>query len=113
MLLTVILCVANGDPRCRSVLYETVAGQTNALGEPYIYSVLDWSQPQTAALYSVLVCLITTPAFWLLLFALYKLRLALHRTVGHTQVMPRTDSDDGHDMWHVHRSTQVGIPQGE
>ncbi|KAK2179877.1 hypothetical protein NP493_467g02033 [Ridgeia piscesae] len=66
-----------------SVLYETVAGQTNALGEPYIYSVLDWSQPQTAAIYSVLVCLVATPVLWLLVFALYKLRLALHRAVGH------------------------------
>ena len=60
-----------------------LSGQTNALKLPYIYEVLDWDTPGKAALYAILVGLVAVPLLWLVLFALYKARIAIHRAISH------------------------------
>lgn len=55
------------------------AGGTNEIGNPYIYSVIDWRKPGTAILYSIVVVLIALPVVHMLLYGVYLLRIFIHK----------------------------------
>ncbi len=56
-----------------SLIYYA-AGGTDETGNPYIYDVLDWSDPGAAALVAFLGCLAGLPLTWIAIFALYRVR---------------------------------------
>ncbi|ESP03529.1 hypothetical protein LOTGIDRAFT_199138 [Lottia gigantea] len=59
-----------------TVIYQE-AGGSNGLDKPYIYSVIDWRTPDTAALYSVLAALVLTPISHVIVFIFYLIRKAI------------------------------------
>merc|ERR1711976_659292 len=61
-----------------SVIYD-LAGGTNGLDKPYIYSLLDWSgDPTWASIYALGTMLVAVPLFWILLmWGFYQLRLLI------------------------------------
>ena len=78
-----------------SIIYDA-GGGTNALNQPYIYEMLDWSEDiGTAALYSVLTILVGVPVLWLVVYALYALRTFIYgKLYGHGDGMVNTDSTE-------------------
>ncbi|KAK6177422.1 hypothetical protein SNE40_015526 [Patella caerulea] len=59
-----------------TVIYH-FAGGKNGLDKPYIYSVIDWSKPETAALYGALAALVLTPLCHVVVFLIYLARTAI------------------------------------
>jgi hypothetical protein len=74
----------------------TLSGGTNALDQPYIYTVLDWnSDPVNGVLYGLLPALIGSPIIWLCVFGIYRVRIALYYciyTVDFPQNKSREDT---------------------
>ncbi|XP_034474142.1 protein rolling stone [Drosophila innubila] len=74
-----------------SYIYQMCGGM-NKKGKPYIYHVIDWSQPRNAFI-TVLGVLVLSCCVYALLFAFFKLRLFLSRSCRQGSfVLPTTAS---------------------
>ncbi|KAL5006078.1 hypothetical protein ScPMuIL_017236 [Solemya velum] len=62
-----------------SVFYF-LAGGTNVDGMPYVYTVLDWREPGTAAMYIGLTAFVLLPVCHVVMYFLTVARLAVYRT---------------------------------
>ncbi len=67
-----------------TVIYHACGG-TNQKLQPYVYAVVDWNDPSSAALYAFLFSVCLVIAMWFLLYGLMHVRLAIYRaTIGKT-----------------------------
>ncbi|XP_012160379.1 protein rolling stone-like [Ceratitis capitata] len=65
-----------------SIVYY-FAGGVDILGNPYIYTILDWTRPGYALIY-IIICFILLTIMSCLLFGLYKLRCFIYRKINHS-----------------------------
>mmetsp|Transcript_47671 Transcript_47671/g.138881 ORF Transcript_47671/g.138881 Transcript_47671/m.138881 type:complete len:269 (+) Transcript_47671:98-904(+) len=57
------------------------AGGTNSAGDPYIYSSLDWSEPQDVGRMAAIVILVAGPAAYMLFFVLVAMRRCCQKRI--------------------------------
>lgn len=92
-----------------SIIYH-LAGGTNALDKPYIYDVLDWADPSSAAVYGVLLSVLGPVASWLFLWGLYTLRTSLYRKCHKRDRFIHSEGSktgEGDKIWNAYGSTDV------
>jgi hypothetical protein len=57
------------------------AGGTNAIGKDYVYSIQDWNDPGPAGLMSFLIGVVGVIVVWLVIYGLYRMRLAIYNAI--------------------------------
>ncbi|XP_062127035.1 protein rolling stone [Drosophila sulfurigaster albostrigata] len=91
-----------------SYIYQ-MCGGINKKGKPYIYHVIDWSQPKSAFI-TVLGVLVLSCCIYALLFVFFKLRLFLSRSCRQGSfVLPTTSSKQSGKAVDDKQTTQNGI----
>jgi hypothetical protein len=84
-----------------------IAGGTNALDKPYIYPGQDWtSDPWNDALHGLLPILIGAPIIWVMVFGIYRLRLAVYYWVYHDDLCQMDTSQDSNEYLPLPKNEQ-------
>ena len=84
-----------------------LAGGTNALEKPYVYSVIDWREPGTAAGYSVAFGIIGVTVIHAVLYGVHCLKLVVYYTASDCCTGPSSQQNSAETAKKLDQDTEL------